>query len=350
MDALLAGLMLVTGGLGAPDVDPETRDWAALDKQLERLAESVQEDRAPRLGLLMRGNYANSSDIQVGGNDLGGFLWDNLRVSVDGQAGAFEYRFQTESATAGVLGAVTTLDAWVRTPINTRVRLTMGLFGQPFLNSSGTEPQNLLFILRTASAQFWNSRDQGVMLDGSVGALDWAVAAANGTDAAGDDMAYSGQLTIQALGGGLDQVEGAYGKGDDLRATAVASMHVNENSAGDNNVMAFELAGSFRRGYAALEYLNYPDDGGAGTGVYSVASDTAPLSAVLSFMFVEDKYEAAVRYQDLDDSFETSAITFGVNRYIEGRNLMWQLNYIDKSADAPAIDAQTVAIGFTASL
>ena len=48
--------------------------------------------------------------------------------------------------------------------------------------------------------------DQALMLDGTAGAIDWAVAAANGSDSAGDDFAYSGQVSVHALGGGLDQL------------------------------------------------------------------------------------------------------------------------------------------------
>ncbi len=44
------------------------------------------------------------------------------------------------------------------------------------------------------------------------------------------------------------------------------------------------------------------------------------------------------------------AVTVGVNRYVEGHDLMWQLNFIDKQADNPAGDAQTVAVGITAHI
>ena len=356
MNALLTGLMaIVGGGAGAPDTPPDTPlsddAWIRLDQEIEQLAESLHENSGPEVGLLMRLNYASSSDFTIGGNDLGGILWDNIRLSVAGRTGAFEYFLQTESAAASVIIPTGILDAWIRTSINENLRLTMGLMPQPFLNSSGIEPQNLLFILRTANAQFWNSRDQSLMLDGTVGAIDWAVSAANGTDFGGDDLAYSGQVSVHALGGGLDQVQGAYGKGEDLRVTAIASYHENENAIDEGDVVALELAGSWGRWYSSLEHLQYGDDGlPGGAGVFSVASDTSPFSAVLSFMFVEDKYETAVRYQDLDDTFETEAFTVGVNRYFDGRNGMWQLNYINKTADLPGIDSQTVAVGFTVSI
>lgn len=350
MNALLAGLMAVVGtGAGTLQTVPDDDTWITLDEEIRELAESLRPPEAPQLGMLMRLNYANSSDIPVGGNDLGGILWDNLRVSLGGNVGAFEYFIQTESAAASVLTPTGIIDAWVRSSVSENLRLTMGLFPQPFLNSSGIEPQNLLFILRTTSAQFWNSRDQGAMLDGSFGAIDWAVAAANGTDLAGDNLAFSGQVSVHAFGGGLDLVQGAYGKGDDLRVTAVASYHNTENAPDEGDAVALELGGAWGAWYASVEHLEYGDDGSGG-GVFSVASDTSPLSAVLSFMFVEDKYEAAVRFQDLDDTIHTEAFTVGLNRYFAGRNSMLQLNYIEKTADAPSTDTQTFAIGLTVSI
>ena len=114
--------------------------------KIERLAQTLQPDEGVQVGLLMRFNYAYSEDIVVAGNELSGGIWDNLRVSFDGSLGAFEYFIQTESASAAVLGPAGLLDAWVRTPLNDQVRMTMGLFPQPFLMSSGIEPQNLLLI------------------------------------------------------------------------------------------------------------------------------------------------------------------------------------------------------------
>ena len=78
--------------------------------------------------------------------------------------------------------------------------------------------------VRTADAQFWNSRDQGVMVDGSAGAVDWAISASNGASAAGDDLLFGGRLAVNLIGGGVDQVQGAYGKGEDARATLALNL------------------------------------------------------------------------------------------------------------------------------
>lgn len=351
MSTLLVGLMAAMGtGITTAPETPEVPEWALLDREIESLATSLQGDSGPRVGALLRLNYSNSGDIMVGGNDLGGFLWDNARVSVGGWLGDFEYLFQTEAASVGTLGAAAALDAWVRTALNEHIRLTLGLFPGAFLGSSSTEPQNLLFILRTTDAQFWNSRDQGVMVDGSVGALDWAVSVSNGSDGAGDDLLIGGRLAVGLIGGGVDAVQGAYGKGEDARATLALNLVEDQSALDDGDALAVEFATSMGPVYGSLEYLDYADDGGAGAGVFSVFSDTSPFSAVLSYMIVEDEYEAAIRYQDLDDTFDTQAITLGLNGYLEGHDLKWQINYIDKSADNPAGDAQTIALGLTVNV
>ena len=351
----LAGLdpLLPTGGVKA---EIETSDsggtWLALDREIERLAKAqgTNGGHGLRVGGVFKLNYANSDEFvpPTSTNELGGFVFDNLRISAEGYSGDFEFLIQYEAAIAGSVSTPINIDAWVRRYVSDHVRVTVGNQLRPFLGSSLTEPENLLFILRTTDGQFWHSRDQAVKLDGAYeNGLAWALSVENGGDGAGDELAYTGRLAWHALGGGVSEVEGALGSRDETRLTVAAAYHDDESAADDGDVLALEAQASHGPFWFQGEWLDYADDGGAGAGIYSVASDTSPWSAAFSYMFVPDKYEAAVRWQDLDDTIDTQAFTLGVNRYEAGRDVMWQVNYVDVSADSPGIDTKTFAVGLT---
>jgi hypothetical protein len=54
--------------------------------------------------------------------------------------------------------------------------------------------------------------------------------------------------------------------------------------------------------------------------------DGTPFSATAGFLFGESKWEAAARFQDLDDDLDTTLITGGLNYYQDGHPLKYQLN------------------------
>lgn len=357
---LACSLLAVAGGSGTAAT---LEDLSAIDRDLARLRADLEAKDGIAISALLRTSYSNSGDILIdlngngvqdpGENDLGGFTLDNVRLMLDGKVGDFDVHLSTEAASAfnNLTGnfPVGVLDAWAATALGERARFTMGQYQPPLLHGALIDPGRMLFILRTTDDEFWNLRDQGAMLDGAFNQLHWALAVQNGlADGAGDDLAFTGRLDFDLAGGGAGKVnEGALGAPDGFAATIGVGYHDDEGATGDGGVLAVDAFATLGRFAASLEWLDYDDDGGAGAGIYSVFSDTTPISAALSFMLVPEKYEAAVRWQDVDDSFNTQAITLGVNRYIEGHDMKVQLNYIDKSADSPAVDAQVIALGVT---
>lgn len=346
MQLFFALLGLVAGA------DTPAEDWLTLDRELERLAAEPAwtQSAGPTVGAVFKFNYANSDDLVPPGssNELGGFLFDNLRISAEGFVGDWEYLVQYEAAVAGVAVSPINIDAWVRTELTEHVRMTVGNQLRALLATALTEPENMLFILRTSDGQFWHARDQALKFDGAYeNGIAWAVSVENGGDAQGDDLAYTARLVYHALGGGVSQIEGALGAPDDTCLTVSAAYHDDASALDDGDVLALDARLSHGPFWLQGEYLDYADDGGAGAGIYSVASDTSPFSIATSYMFVPDKYEAALRYQNLDDPTDTEAFTIGINRYEQGRDVMWQLNYVDVSADSPGIDTQTIALGLT---
>jgi hypothetical protein len=348
---MIVWLMALTGLTGGEDAGPGATDCLSLDHEIERLAASgAQGASGPRIGGVFKLNYSNSDEFVPPGstNELGGFVFDNLRLSVEGRAGDFDYLIQYEAAIAGQASTPIDLDAWVRTELGEHVRVTIGNQLRPVLASALVEPEGMLFVLRTTDGQFWHARDLAVKLDGAYdNGLAWALSVENGGDGQGDVLAWTARVDYHALGGGVGPFEGAFEAGDETRLSLGAAYHDDASAADDGEVVALDARVSHDRLWAQAEWLDYADDGGAGTGLYSVFSDTRPWSAALSYMLVEDRYEAAVRYQDLDDPIDTRAITIGVNRYEHGRDAMWQLDFVDVSADSPGIDTRTVALGLT---
>jgi hypothetical protein len=348
MQASCLALVGLIAGAGEPD-QPES-DWLTLDREITALVQEQAASDGPYVGGVFKFNYANSDELIPPGstNQLGGFVFDNLRFSIEGRAGDFDYLVQYEAAAFGTATSPFNIDAWVRTYLTEHMRVTIGNQLRPFLGTALVEPQNMLFILRTTDGQFWHSRDQAVKLDGAYEfGLAWALSLENGADGAGDEAAYTARLAYHALGGGVAEIEGALGTGEHTRLTVAAAFHDDANAVGDGEVVALEAMLARDRLWLQGEWLDYADDGGGGAGIYSAASDTSPFSVAGSFMFIPDKYEAAVRYQYLDDTIETDAITIGVNRYELGRDVMWQLNWVEVSADSPGIDTQTIALGLT---
>ena len=84
--------------------------------------------------------------------------------------------------------------------------------------------------------------------------------------------------------------------------------------------------------------------------------DTTPWSATASYMLVPDKYEVALRYDDYDDrdsplDYDRKLWTVGLNRYIRGHDLKWQLNYayLENGGNTGDESGSGLALGLTAS-
>ena len=337
----MLSLLAASGGVLAPE-SPTSRAFD-LAEEFEALQ---TEPALPHVSALMRVNFASSNDIAMppSGHDLGGFTWDNLRLEVSGQVGGFELLVNTEAAIAATLATPQVQDAWARTAVSEHLRLTMGRFRSPLLGSSLVEPENLLFILRTTDGQYWfDNRDEGAMLDGAYEALRWSLAVQNGGDGSGNDLALTGRLSFDALGEGADRVEGALASGDGTNLTLGAAYHDDASASAGGDVLALDAFASSGPLAAQLEWLDYGDD-----GLYGVFADTSPWSVSASYVVVPDKYEVAVRWQDLDDVNDQRALTLGINRYLQGHDCKWQLNYVDVSADSG--DVATFAIGLTAHI
>jgi hypothetical protein len=323
-----------------------TEAWLTFDKELESLSNAPAQTQVSGLSVngFVRASYSTSSDITVGGNDLGGFSIDNIRLNLTGNRGGFSFLVSLEGSTdpgagyfgnTGVAGDVTILDAMASTQVTDQVVFSAGQFRHPFLGSALIDENHLLFLDRTINGEIWDSRDQGVMFNGTWDQIGWWIAGMNGGDGAGDEYALTGRVAFHALGTGAGMShEGAYGAGSESNLTIAAAIS-DDGSVDDGQAIALEAAFSQGALSAAFETVDYDDDIG----------DATPWSATVGYMFQPETWEAAVRFEDFDDSFDTTMITVGVNRYIEGHNAKWGVNY--STIDSDATDADVIAIGMT---
>ena len=331
----------------------ESEEWPTLDREIESLATTLtQGGGGMAVNGFVRTSYATSSDIMVGANDLGGFSMDNIRLEVSGSVGDFNVHVAVEGSSDFGLGAfgytggaagVGVIDAYTSLNVTDQVTATIGFFRPPFQGDSLRDEDQLLFIDRTVTGDLWAFRDHGVMFSGNFDQLGWWIAAQNGVTGAGDDLALAARILFNAMGTGVGAVEGAYGAGDEGNLTLAAGYY-DDDGGTDTSAVSFDA--DYTRGAmaAAASLVDYDD------GITGAFGGETPWDLTFSYMISPDTWEAAARWDDFDDSNDTTMITLGVNRYVEGHAAKWQINYSTIDSDASANEADVIQLGLTVSV
>lgn len=338
--ASLLGAPAIPGGENAPS---ESEDWASLDREIAELAANLNQPSSGfSVGGYLRINFASSDDLPVAptNNDLSGFLFDNARMYFEGQTGDWGVYVQVEAGS----GTLDLIDAFIHTDLNEYVTFTMGQFKRPLLWSGMLEPIHLLLIPYTTSGSIWSTRDLGAQANGSWERLRWWAAAHNGSDNAGDEFRYTGRVAVHLLGPDYATqrlIEGAYGAPQALNLVLGAGASDDDQiSGGDAGAVDARL--TWDQLYLHGEYVHQPDDPALG-----FLANASQWAATASYMIVPDQWEVALRWEELNDSVDRGGFIVGVNYYIEGHNVKWQLNYADIDADAPGNDTQVFSLGLT---
>jgi hypothetical protein len=333
----------------------ETEEWLTLDREIDSLAASLADNGQGALVTgFVKSTYSRSSDVAFGPNDLGGFNLDNAQLVIDAATGDYSWHVRADGSSdtgAGYFGNVgnvggQVLDAWAAWNITENIKGTLGNFRPPFLGSALRNEDQLLFIDKTVNGESWDFRDLGLMLSGSMDQFGWWVAVQNGIDAQGDDLAFAARAAFNALGAGAGAgVEGAYGAPEESNLTVAAGYYQDDDTFIDD-LSAFSIEAAFTHGalYAAAEIVNL-DEGFTGTG-----DSQTPWAATVAFMFVPDAWEAALRFEDADDDFDTSMAVVGVNYYVQGHNAKWQVNYSTINSDISAAEIDVIAAGLVVGI
>jgi hypothetical protein len=370
MNKFVIGALALTAGSSLSYAGSETEDWSGLDREIEKLGSSI-----PAAGTgfavsgFVRSRFAYSSDVDTsaaaGSQDLSGFSIDNARVYLSGSAGDYGVFISADGASAAQPQGSALLDAYGTFPIFEQVSGRMGQFRLPFLWSSLIEDNNLLFLDRSFNGQTWYVRDQGIQLNGNWEQLSWWLALMNGADSVSEDFQWTARVAFNALGPGIGMQEGAYGASDESNLT-VGVAYTDDSAASPTlpRDAALAIDAGFTHGPFSVhgEVVDYDDNqapafnintstgvvNSGGPGSNTVTGSETPWSVLVGYMITPNEYEIAARYQDLDDNDDSTEWGIAVNRYVQGHNAKWTLQYTSFDSDVtPDLDCDTIALGLT---
>ena len=310
-------------------------DWLELDQDIASLSSTVATADGATLGGLIRTSYRDAGT-------MGGFVQEDIDLWAQGSLEEFSWRVSFDMDT----GSAVLEDAYVAWSYDSGITVLFGQFKAPVLRSAVIDPENLQFIDRSnlgAVHDFW---DTGVGVLGEIQeGLSYVFAVRDGYGPGvvwGDDseeLFWFGHMSYD-IGNGLSPIEGAMKSGEELDAVIGISWWDMEDDSLDP-VLAADVAVTMGQISGSFELADAGDDADnilaplAGMG-------TNPVALTLGYLFA-DNMEAAYRYEDYDDSADSSKSTFGLNWYMHGHNAKWQINYID---DDFATD-ETIAVGLT---
>jgi len=383
MNRLVFGAL--AGAIFASPSYASENEWLSLDQEIEALSSSLsQAGGGPQWFGWFRASWRDTSDLGVaapsppvaaGTNDLQGFQTDSVRLGVTGEVGDYGYKVEADFGGSGIGGPPTPaafgsfglLDAYAFTTVGEQLTVQLGNFRQPFVRSASISRDRLLFLDRSGIGESFAGRSLGLQLSGSFETVDWFLAAQNGISGQGDDYVFSGRAEVDLLGGGVSDYEGAWGSSDETTLTAGLAI-ADEGVLADGlhyAVDAAMTAGPFAASGEVVDYDTGDDGTGPdlfgkmsptlgflGVGGGTDVQDTTPWNVAASYMFT-DMYEAGIRYEDDDDSNDTTAISLVVNRYVQGHDIKWQVQYTAVDSDVtganPSGDIDWFGFGLTLS-
>jgi len=328
--------------------------WSGLDQEINSLSASLatQNTTGPKVsgyiitaldfeqdppGISDNGTPGNpADDFAFEGEDILGWDFRAVRVEVSGDLG-HDYSYKVSFDLAG--GTADLRDAYVDWKITDGIKGRWGRYKVPFLRSGLISRSKLLFLQRTAIGDALSFRDLGVSISGQFEMVNFWVNAQNGSDGVAKDMFYNARITFDVMGDGVASQEGAYGAGDAMGLQFGAA--IGDDSDVDNGlVWAIEAALTSGPFSAHAEMADFDSDIG----------DNTPWDATVSFMFTE-MYELALRYEDFDDSDNSTAYGLAVNRYIAGHDIKWTLQWYHTDTDLQSggidFDSDQFSLGLT---
>ncbi len=358
-----SALALSLTGLPALATD---NGWSGLDKEIESLSSSLStaDNTGPHIGGYIRTSYRHSSDdYYTGGSgapDQSGFQLDNVRLELQGDVSDnYGYKVSFDFADGNGAGhgaspnsAGTLRDAYVTWKIAEGIKGKLGRYKEPVLHSALVNENHMLFLDRTALGEALKQRDLGLAVNGAFDVLSWYLSFQDGNDGQASEHKYTVRVTANLAGTAGDTLmEGAYGAGDNT-VVAVGVAYQDDTTLDKGAIIAGE--GSLNMGpfYLGAEIVDF-DKGDAGTFGRSLyindVANTTPWDVTLSYRITPD-WELAARYEDNDDSDNTTSYAFGVDYYVHGHDLKWQAQWRKIKTDNAVGDSDQVGIGLSLTL
>jgi len=342
---MILALALSTG------IATSTPNWSEIPGL--DIAGGSQASLAPKLSGFLRTIYAQSSDLffdlngngtqEPGEGDLGGFTIVNARLALSGEFDGWVYEVSTDFG--GPTGAGSLIDAFAATPRAAGVRLTMGQFQTPFLRSGLVHETRTLLLARTRNGIFYSVRTLGAMVDWEHEGLHASFAHQNGVDGSADEALDTARFEWTALGPADRVYEGSFGLEDQAQLVLGGAWSQDGGLGDESTALAVDASFAMRHWSLQAELVDYEDDY-TSTVLFpgEPRGGTTPFSVTAGWAFAPGKWEAALRYEDFDEqTLEREVWSAGLNRYVAGHDIKWQLNYLH--ADRPTGDEDTFALG-----
>lgn len=331
-----------------------TSDWAAIDSELAALGRQLEEPTSsgPNWSGFLRVSYAHSSEPAIDGDgdgvldqEFSGFSFENIRVAVDGVLGEHSWGLSFDFGGLGLQENL--VDAWIGRRAWEGATAYLGLLRAPLLRTQMLPETTNLFVVRTRNAYLLTPREAGVRIDQALGDARLSYAVQNGANSIAEDLRLSVRGEWDVLGRPTPDAEGAYGAPAELAATVGLALTNDDSLDGGGLAVLADAALVSFPWSLQFEVVDY-DDGYTSPIFYpdDLEGDSTPWSLTASWVFLEH-WEAAVRYEDYDEAIkQREALSLGVNRYVAGHDLKWQLNYIDIDGEAGS-DNEFIVLGST---
>lgn len=358
MNKFITTALTCTALVGASSAEPAgDSDWLELDREINGLASKLTTQSSTRISALLRGYYHHTDDdLFIGmGDDISGFGLNDVDLGFAGEVGDYAWRVSVDldgdGSGAGGPNAAELEDAYLSWSITEQFDAMIGNFKPRILNSGSVHPGNQLFVDRTVLGTALDWWDTGVGVSGAYDTISWFFSLVNGSNASESDHFWAFRVEY-ALGAGVGDYEGAYGGGDDFNATAGFAYFQDDTFGSDNKGYAVDFWGQqgplgFGAEVASLDdgataspsddYMTLP----AGT---FLDADSTPWDFTVSYL-LNDEFEVAARYENLDDTDDTTVITLGVNWYQAGHGSKWQVNVSDVDNDVD--DGMIITAGWS---
>jgi len=321
--------------------------WMQLDSEIAQLSSTVASDGGMGVSGYMANWYTNTSDTTP---NTGGWKFKSLRLSFKGSVEDMSVKVSTSLKS----GTAVLKDAYVKWDAVEGLNVTVGQFKRPFSYNFTRSSSRLLFYGNNMNSEN-EARDNGFMLSGKLSddMFEWSAAAQNGDDGTADDQRYTARVVANLAGkGGFHKHEGAIDGGDDLDASIGLAYAKDESAATGFDKIGIDGAMTISGMSLAFDIVDWSADMPATVLDHNLGTDldnTTPVSVSGSYM-LSDTIEAAARYEDFDDSANSTRTTVGVNFYqVLPHKAKWMINYEDTSSDTASLEAQVIRVGLVLS-
>ncbi len=326
-------------------------EWLELDREIGTLASSLstQGGAGVEIGALIRASYAwNDGDLNEAAfnDDTSGFNMDDVDAWLEGEVGDFDWRISMDIGSDFIGANIAELeDAYVGWKCGEYFDARLGQFKPRVLRTASIDPEHTFFQERTLLGSAFDIWDEGIGFMGTYDPISWFASVMNGSNDFLSDHFYSIRAEW-SFGNGAGAGESAMGAGDEASGTLGGSFAGDDTQSGsDTTIYVVDFAGTFGQIGLFAEIADLDDDVSLSTGsdIWTVPpsggtipdwleADSTPWDATLSYALNEE-FEAAVRFQSMDNSDDTTLLSVGLNWYQSGDMAKWHVSYNDVSSD-----------------